>query len=102
MQSSPGRQRDYSFLLTRLKNRGLFLERDLFVAVLNTISNIEDQGFTKQKAIKMCAKGSVTQKSIREVLDNIDYLTPSQSKRLYSTGGYHEAKMLEDVMSRND
>jgi hypothetical protein len=79
----------------------MFIEKDLFVAVLNTIYYIDELGFTKQKAIKMFYKPKkVTQKSIKETLDAIGYITPNQSKKKYNTNGYYESKRLLNAMSK--
>jgi hypothetical protein len=95
------RQRDYNYLVSRLKIKQIKINKNLFVSVLNSISNIEELGFTKEKAISLALRDGVTKKSVKEVLKGIEYLTPHQAKRMYNTKGYYEAKALKDKIKKD-
>lgn len=96
------REREYKILIGQLNSRDIRLERKLFVAVLNAITNIEWLGWTKQHAIKSSAKQQgVTQKSINDVLKQIKYKTPRQLKNEYKIPKAKKVQDFEKELERH-
>lgn len=97
------KERDYNWLMKKLKSKNMFIEKDLFRACLYVIQSCDIYGKPKSKALKISSKKfEVTQKSIKETLDEIEYITQNQSKKIYNTKGYYESQKLEEIIKKDD
>lgn len=96
------RQREYKILVGQLNSKGIRLEKNLFIAVFNTITNIEWLGHSKQHAIKQNAETrEVNQKDIKDALNVIGYKTPRQRKNKYKVPKARETQELDKVLHKS-
>ena|SRR5699024_11935891 len=78
------RDREYELLVSQLKARNIKLTRELFIATLNVITNIEAFNHSKTFAINNESKArGLTKQSIKGVLEDINYITPIRAKQIY-------------------
>ena len=89
----------YDELVYSLEHNDMIIGRDLFRATLSALTMIEEKGVTQIKAFRYASqKFGVTQKSIKEILDLVQFERKAQEKAHKNYGKRNK----HDLITRNE